>query len=142
MTIYNFHSPLTTHQYSSLINLCHLASAMNCHCGYLLSFTSSTILTCINPFPLFRRVPEGCLEACLPDISYQRHIARGSSLRPSFVMGRAFRPLVTPYSPRLSHAVHDLLHNLKTTCDPAEKRNGVNGLLRRRSHSLENLSLT
>ncbi|KAK8407011.1 hypothetical protein O3P69_007514 [Scylla paramamosain] len=102
-------------------------------------------------------VPEGCLEACLPDISYQRHLARGSSIRPSFVVGRALRPLVQGHSPRpLSQAVHELLHNLTTQTEVGEegeedegqerreekgkKRRGC--LLKRRSLSLENLMLT
>lgn len=103
----------------------------------------------------FRRVPEGCLEACLPDISYQRHLARGSAIRPSFVVGRALRPLVHGHSPRpLSHAVHELLHNLTAPTDPGEEdeegqeRRGEKGkkrrgcLVKRRSLSLENLMLT
>ncbi|XP_069184947.1 uncharacterized protein [Procambarus clarkii] len=103
---------------------------------------------------------EGCLEACLPDISYQRHIARGSNLRPSFVVGRALRPLVTPHTPRLSQAVHELLHTLTApTEDPHAEGGDANpdkgekmakkkkkkkpGLfLHRRSLSLENLTLT
>ncbi|XP_042218373.1 uncharacterized protein LOC121863696 [Homarus americanus] len=111
--------------------------------------------------------PEGCLEACLPDISYQRHIARGSNLRPSFVVGRALRPLVHPHTPRLSHAVHELLHNLTGPTEEAHRGVGVEEedggergrgeeekkkipsrkkskprWLKRRSLSLENLTLT
>ncbi|KAK8718644.1 hypothetical protein OTU49_014581, partial [Cherax quadricarinatus] len=102
---------------------------------------------------------EGCLEACLPDISYQRHIARGSNLRPSFVVGRALRPLVHPNPPRLSQAVHELLHNLTTPAEEAQpegsegerqeeqqktikrrKRKNCGLYLKRRSLSLEDLA--
>ncbi|XP_068203480.1 LOW QUALITY PROTEIN: uncharacterized protein [Palaemon carinicauda] len=84
---------------------------------------------------------EGCLEACLPDISYQRHIARGTTLRPTFVMGRALRPLVSPNPPRLSHAVHELLHTLTNSSDYQQHKKKLT-LANRRSLSLENLALT
>ncbi|KAK7085863.1 hypothetical protein SK128_011022 [Halocaridina rubra] len=87
------------------------------------------------------RSSEGCLEACLPDISYQRHIARGTTLRPSFVMGRALRPLVNPNPPRLSHAVQELLHSLKTSPDYQQHKKKLS-MSNRRSLSLENLALT